>query len=605
MTGIEAWMRHHRRQMVLALIGLSLLVRAGYYAELSRGPSIAAHRWTESDMNFFDRWAHEIVAGDWLTNQELHPVCQWNRDIARIYFREHPEKIAEYLPAGSAAGDDNALSTALWNRWYGGKTFHQEPLYAYAIALTYQMFGQLNDNDVRWVFAWQMMLGVLTNLLVYEIARRTFGELAGAIAGLLVVFYSPLFFYELTLLRTTLLVFLSMALVFLVERTLQRQPLPHGRGSAEGLSEPRPSGSGGPVYFLTGILFGLAILCQTSMALFFFGCLGFLAWQYRQLAAAAPLWVALGAALAVSPAVLRNLAVGAPPLSLVGNGAEVFALGNDVSADPDRGPVLDVPRMAHILDVTGAKMLPVAIMSIRSHGTIGSYARLLWKKFAKFWHWYEEPDNQNFYYCQLHSRVLRWAPFTNYLLAPFMLLGLLIAWRDFRRCAPLYILISSGMLLMLVVPAIARYRVQYLAAMIPLAAASLVHMLECIRLRQYPRLAGLMAALMVVFLWTSRPLPASRPAIRATDYIAPYFYYWAPLHNSAVDMADARRAAQIYSDSLRSEPQSVRDDAVLARWYAQVHAALAQDFLNSGDQANAQQQSQRAEELRQAAAARR
>jgi hypothetical protein len=36
-----------------------------------------------------------------------------------------------------------------------------------------------------------------------------------------------------------------------------------------------------------------------------------------------------------------------------------------------------------------------------------------------------------------------------------------------------------------------------------------------------------------------------------------------------------------------------------------VHAALAQDFLNSGDQANAQQQSQRAEELRQAAAARR
>src|SRR5207245_2049728 len=65
MTGIEAWMRHRRRQVLLAIAGLSLLVRAGYYAELSRGPLIAAHRWAESDMSFFDRWAHEIVAGDW------------------------------------------------------------------------------------------------------------------------------------------------------------------------------------------------------------------------------------------------------------------------------------------------------------------------------------------------------------------------------------------------------------------------------------------------------------------------------------------------------------------------------------------------------------
>ncbi len=579
----------------MALIGISVLVRAGYYAELSRGPSIAAHRWAESDMNFFDRWAHEIVAGDWLTNQELHPIFQWNRDIAEIYFRKHPEKIAAYLPAGSAAGDANALSTALWNRWYGGKTFHQEPLYAYAIALTYELFG----GDVRWVFAWQMVLGVLTNLLVYEIARRYFGELAGAIAGLLITFYSPLFFYELTLLRTTLLVFLSMALVFLVERAL------HGS-------------SGWRDYFVTGILFGAAILCQTSMALFFFGCVGLLAWHGRKqpLAASGLLWVALGAVLAVSPAVLRNLAVAAPPLSLVGNGAEVFALGNDVSADPDRGPVLDVPRMEQILDATGAKLLPVALMSIRSHGTVGSYARLLWKKFAKFWRWYEEPDNQNFYYFQLHSRVLRWAPFTNYLLAPFMLLGLLIGLQDFRRLAPLYILIAGGMLLMLVVPAIARYRVQYLAAMIPLAAAAMVRAAEWIQLRRYSRLAGLIAALLVVFLWTSRPLPASRPAIRATDYVAPYFYYWAPLHNSAVDVGDAQRAAQIYSDSLRSEPQSVSElgpqrpsrtdeDIVLARWYAQVHAALAQDFLNSGDRANAEQQSRRAAELRQASATRR
>src|SRR5213082_2329247 len=128
MIGVEAWLCGRRKPVLLVLIGLSLVVRAGYYADLSRGPCIAAHRWTESDMNFFDRWARAIAAGDWLTDQELHPICQWNKEIAQIYFREHPERAAEYLPSGAAPGDANALSQALWNRWFGGKTFHQEPL---------------------------------------------------------------------------------------------------------------------------------------------------------------------------------------------------------------------------------------------------------------------------------------------------------------------------------------------------------------------------------------------------------------------------------------------------------------------------------------------
>ena len=56
----------------------------------------------------------------------------------------------------------------------GGLTFYQEPLYAYLMAVTYKIFG----GDHRWVaFSGSSVLGVLTNVLIYLLARRMFGDL--------------------------------------------------------------------------------------------------------------------------------------------------------------------------------------------------------------------------------------------------------------------------------------------------------------------------------------------------------------------------------------------------------------------------------------------
>ena len=80
-------------------------------------------------------------------------------------------------------------------KWAGGSTFYQEPLYAYLMAVTYKIFG----GDHRWVFLWQLVLGVLTNVLIYLLARRMFGDLVGTVAGALAVLCSPMMFYELIL----------------------------------------------------------------------------------------------------------------------------------------------------------------------------------------------------------------------------------------------------------------------------------------------------------------------------------------------------------------------------------------------------------------------
>src|SRR5215471_11491924 len=252
---LEEWLRAHRGRVMLALAALCIVVRGAYYAELSGGPCLWAHRWTESDNAFFDRWAKEIAAGDWLTNQELHPIVSWNYAIAKIYFARHPDKAAQLLPPGAAPGDEATPTAALWNRWFGGKAFHQEPLYPYAIALTYRVLGE----DVRWVFAWQMALGVATVLLLWDLARRYFGEIAGALAGVLVAIYAPLYYLELTLVRTTLLTFCSIAMLWLAERALARK-------SAR-------------TWLVTGIAFGIGLLAQSTLSIFVASCAAVMWWK--------------------------------------------------------------------------------------------------------------------------------------------------------------------------------------------------------------------------------------------------------------------------------------------------------------------------------------
>ena len=563
---LDQWLSTRKRYVMLALAALCIVVRVIYYAQLSDGPLLWAHRWTESDNNFFDRWAKEIAAGDWLTNQELHPMVSWNYTMAKMYFDRHPEKIAEFQPAGSPPGDDAARATALWNRWLGGKAFHQEPLYAYAIALTYRLFGP----DVRWVFAWQMALGVLTTLLLWDLARRYFGETAGALAGVMIALFAPLYYLELTLVRTSLQTFLAVAILYLAERAIERQ-------SAK-------------TWLWTGIAFGIAILGQSTLVLFAGACLLWLMWRRRIGFAAI---VVGGVLLGLSPAIARNLIVGVSPFTLAANGAMTLIGGSDASATPEMGGGgWNFARVEYVMEQSDAKSWPAMKMSLASHGSAAHFAWLLARKFAKFWQWYEEPDNQNFYYFRLYSTMLR-VSLTAYLVAPLILVGLLVAAPLFPRCALLYALGANGIAIALIASPVARYRAGFLAAMIPFAAYAVVRAAE-----EWRRGAAIAAAAVLVFLWTSRPLPAGRREIRTTDYLAPYYYYWIPEHTGATQAGLWRRAASLLQESLQVEPADVGQVKDLSQAFSQIHAQLATDLANAGDPAGAARQAMRAQDLK-------
>src|SRR5687768_12926808 len=147
----DAFLERHKRMVMGSLVAVSLLLSLIYYFQARDSAIMTVYKWVNSDMNFFDVWAKDIAAGDWLGKDALHPYHNWHDDLAREYFQQFPDVAAQY---GYSAADSLAAQNAkyaLINDIYKDKTYHQEPLYPYMLAITYSIFG----TDHQWVYFWQ------------------------------------------------------------------------------------------------------------------------------------------------------------------------------------------------------------------------------------------------------------------------------------------------------------------------------------------------------------------------------------------------------------------------------------------------------------------
>ncbi len=585
----ERWLAGHQRLVITALVLASLLLRAGYFLEFNRGPGMWQYRWDQSDMHFFDTWARDLAGGDWLTAKPLHPLHEWQRLLAADYFRLHPEAAGALLAQQGPAKVPVDAARLLWTRWYGGRAFHQEPLYPYLIGLTYKIFGP----EARWVFAWQMLLGVGSNLLIYLIARRHFGLAAAAVAGALAVLCGLFPFYELSLLRESLITFIWLSLVCLTDLALAR--------------------STWRWWGLTGLACGLGVLLKITFFPYWLGLLVILARRYRTApgvlvrGAGALAW---GLVLCLLPVMARNLMVGVPPLTLESVAAITFINANAPGFTPGEGFFVS-KYAAGIMAKSNGAFWPAVLETLKTHPTPWSFLKQIGGKFAAVWHWYEVPNNQNFYYYRLHSRILCDLPVTFLILAPLSLAGLALAAGGRLPCWPLYLAVAANLGTLLVTDVYSRLRLPLVALLIPCAALAVVRILEWLRARRAARAMTAMAGVLLLALWTMRPLPEQRPLIRAVDYCVPYGAYYYPLAEKAIAKGDWPRAAKILADSLRYEPEVVKkmgvdraagneEEGLLAAFFARVHQQYARALLKAGRQDAALEQAERAGSLRSA-----
>jgi 4-amino-4-deoxy-L-arabinose transferase-like glycosyltransferase len=597
LAALDRWLAPRERWVLGGLLALALLVRVVYFVDAGRSPAAVMHEWDESDMRFFDLWAGEITAGDPLTNQSLHPDHSWHREVAGQYLSDHPEEAATLAPGGNPA----EAARELWSQWYGGKRFHQEPLYPYLIGLTYSVFGR----DVRGVFGWQAVLGVLTVLLVYAVTRRLFGRPAATVAGLLAVLCGPALYYDMVLLRTTPIAFMGLVLVYSTILALSR--------------------SGWRWWLVTGMAFGIALLLKTTFVFVWIGVLGLVVYLHRRMPRTLLRYgVALvgGTLLCLLPAVARNIQVGVSPLALSSVGSVTFVQGNTVGYRGDMGAQLNNPYLPRIMGESEGEFWPAVVATLKTHSDALSYLRLLWQKTSTLWHWFEQPNNLNYYFYRQHSGALRLLPVTFLVIAPLALVGLVLAWPGFKASTsalprpglflmPLYFLVLGNVATLLISLVLARYRLPLVVALIPFAAVAVVRIVFWLLEKDWTTGVTATAAVVLVFLWTGRPLPGNSELTRPTDHTVSYFMYFDPLIQQAESAGDLDRIVGLLGRALTYEPEFLEQlgpgrpirtsfETQMADLYGQLHLRYAQALQNSGSDDMSAIHHQRGQELMQA-----
>jgi 4-amino-4-deoxy-L-arabinose transferase-like glycosyltransferase len=557
----ERFLARHRGWAVALILLLSALVRLPYLLELAGGPCGASARYVNSDMRFFDRWAREIAAGDLLGRAPLHPLHDWHRNVAALHFRAEGRSAAEPEDA-----------QALWNRWYGGPRFHQEPLYPYAVALLYRLTG---GGPIA-VYCVQLLLGMLSNLLIYLLARRYFSDTVAVTAALLALGCAPLLFYEGVLLRSTAIGFLGLLAVFLTQRAFD--------------------GGGRGRFLVAGLVIGLGLLLKSTLALLGLGALLLLLRRRRpaRLALVEAGALALGVMACLVPLALRNAAVDAPPLSLSSVGAVTFLGANFDGNDPELGFQLDLGQTATILGRTEGRLWPTVQATLRTHANAGSWLLLCARKLGAAWHGFEIPNNVNFYLCSEESRLLRLLPVRFAWIAPLAIAGMLAAAWTRRDCALLYLLVLTHLLPLLVFYVLSRFRLPMIAATLPFAALALVQLGDWLRQRRLGRAAILAGVVLLVALWSCSPRGAAAgPRIRLPDMVQLLDHWYLPQSMRAREAGDVEREAQLVRRALRLEPRWIeellregrrpaaqqRDQLLL---FAQLHAGAAETIARSG-----------------------
>lgn len=495
-------------------------------------------------MHYFDAWGRQIAAGDWLSKSVAVPMHGWHVNLATEHLNRHPDQLA--LLQAQAADDPDpdrarAMARALWTNWSGGKTFYQDPLYPYLIGATYALFGP----DPRWVFLWQMLAGVFTNVLIFLIARRCFNPAVAGVSGLFAALCSPVLYYELILVRESLIAMMSMLLAGLALLVMTH---PQRRW-----------------WLLTGIALGIAILLKSSFVLLGLGLTAGLAvMQWRERRRLMPTLGMLvgGLTLALSPLVARNLAVGAYPFSLASGGINTFIFHNAEDYDAriatraEFGGYHVSRHGARIMAESQGKFVQAAIETLKTH-TPSSYLSQLGHKLACVWHWYEIPNNSNYYFYRLYAWIL-YLPITFAAIGPLGLAGLLMGIPCWRKAWPLYLLVLCSLFPLLAFYTSSRLRLPFVVGLIPFAALPIVQVATWIQAaRHLPAVLALGGTLLAATL-VGRPLPKGTPRVRQSDFQVAFDIYYHPRIQRALEDGELAFAAKEYQNILASMPDHVR-----------------------------------------------
>ncbi len=526
----------NRLWILIAIIVVSAVFRIVYFNQLHKTHLLNEHIHSESDMVVFDEWARDIAKGDLLSRDYIQPEHGWMKWIANRYFKDNPDKLTEYQRIAGPDSTKNTPVKAIWTHWYGKDVFPHEPFYAYFLALNYKVFG----HDVSWVFIWQLILGIITNVLIYLITRRYFGDFAACIAALMAIFFGPLMFYEMVLLRSTMAVFCGLLVTWLLGTALEKNTLVW--------------------WILGGVATGLFMMVHGYVVLFLFTWILFLGIRFFREKRSLMVSVggyALGTLLTISPVMLRNSIVHAPLMSMSNNSAIGFITMNDKPFKNYLGWNVDLQISSDIMGQSDGKLIKAIIPTLKTHGSVISYVKLLLEKLQATFSWYEIQNNVNFYFYRELIPVLRWTFLSFLVLAPLAIAGIFLSFVKKNHPWPLYLMLLTYLAAMLGFMVLSRYRIVFTGVLIPFAAYSVAEL--------FGRWKGwtnwvMIAGIAILGFWCSGPSTDEVSTVGKSDYMVFWTIHYFPEISQASKTGHFVKTEAMFRDFIaRYEPGYLRD----------------------------------------------
>lgn len=393
---------------------------------------------------------------------------------------------------------ENPITDGLWHDtwakeiaqgdWLGNNVFFRAPLYPYFLASIYWIFGH-SYYVPRLI---QMILGSLSCVLIFFIAKLLFNRTVGIIAALIACFYGIFIYFDGELLITSLIVFLNLLLFFaLIKNSGKRKPF---------------------FWILPGIVVGFSAIARPTIFVFLIGMFIWLAmqekgWKLIQ----AYLFLCLGAGVIILPVTLRNYVVGKDFVLISSQAGINYWIGNNPRSDGKTAfaPSMEKPPMG-VLDhiwyssvkvaerTTGKKMKASEVSSFWFKEGFRFFKKepmkfigLQLKKLYYFWNGFELESNKNIYIYRRFSflfKILVWVwgvvfPFG--LVCPLGLAGMYICHKNWKKLILLYLFILFYMLSVIAFFVTARFRTPILPFLIIFVGYTIYWFYKNIKARNY------------------------------------------------------------------------------------------------------------------------
>lgn len=462
--------QHPGARGAVVVFVLAVILRLVFWHELRDTALDRLHEWQETDMATYVEQARRIADEDWFATEPYHPYHAWQKVAP-------PEQ---------------------WLRWYGPHIFHQAPGYSYALAA----LGRVVAQPLPLLKLAQILLGGVTAAFVLLLARRVGGGTAGIAAELIAAAYGPLAYLETQVLREGPALCALVGILWLLARW--------GADAAW-----RKLALLGALLGAFALLHEMASVLTAAVLVVTVAQRWACGWRVfaKGLVAIAGGWV-----VGFAPLAVRNVAVGAPLLSVSCRATVNFVEANVADA-LEGGAVFAPPSPAAIAILDAAEGSSARALAGVWRSYDGDLGRMLgnwWSRFCAVWHAWEEADNLSYYFFRNMTRSLTLAPDFRWLFpAGFAgAIALLLAARTRRRLdamsAPgradsharlvlLTYLLAVTAALSLVHP-VARFRLYVLPFFMVTAGVLVAMLLDAIRRRAWRRVGalGLLVALGVL-----------------------------------------------------------------------------------------------------------